>query len=165
MEADGLLLILCNTGTDRGLSCASSGSLCRRRLDGRRSPFSSVGELVVELSTYWHLSRLSRHDRHGSPGISMWPTDIISGCSFILSFFARNQARFTSYFSRTASGTGRHFVRSVWASLYGSSASHQSASSTFVSRPVAYGFLRLLCAARSRWMDKDVWRHAEVCGR
>jgi hypothetical protein len=51
MEAEGLLLDLCKTGADRGRDVPSSGSLCRRRLDGFRSP-SSVGELVFEFSMY-----------------------------------------------------------------------------------------------------------------
>jgi hypothetical protein len=59
-------------GAERGRDGASSGSLCRRRLEGLLSLPSSVGELVVELSTYWHFRRRSRHDRHGSPGMSMW---------------------------------------------------------------------------------------------
>jgi hypothetical protein len=73
IEAEGLLVALCKIGADRGRDGPSSGSLCRRRLDGLRSPPSSVGELlVVVLSIYWHLRRLSRQDRQGSPGMSIW---------------------------------------------------------------------------------------------
>jgi hypothetical protein len=71
MEAEGLLAVLCKIGAERGRDGASSGSLCRRRLDSLLSPPSSVGELLVEVSTYWHFKRRSRHDRHGSPGMSM----------------------------------------------------------------------------------------------
>jgi hypothetical protein len=72
MDADGLFVDLCKIGAERGRGGPSSGSLCRRRLEGLRSPPSSIGELLaVVLSIYWHFSRLSRHDRHGSPGMSM----------------------------------------------------------------------------------------------
>ena len=72
MEAEGLLAVLCKIGAERGRDGASSGSLCRRRLDSLRSAPSSVGELDDGLSTYWHFKRRSRHDKHGSPGMSIW---------------------------------------------------------------------------------------------
>lgn len=72
MDAEGLLLFLCKIGADRGLEGPSSGSLCRRRFASLPLPPSSVGELLaVVFSMYWHFKRLSRHDRHGSPGMSM----------------------------------------------------------------------------------------------
>ena len=52
MDAEGLLTFLCKIGAARGLDGPSSGSLCRRRFEGLLSEPSSVGELVLEPSTY-----------------------------------------------------------------------------------------------------------------
>jgi hypothetical protein len=71
MLAEGWVDGLWSTGAERGLVgyCSLSTPLLRRRF----FEFSLSPDNVLDgCSMYWHLSRRSRQERHGSPGMSMW---------------------------------------------------------------------------------------------